>query len=631
MNLFPGALFRGIAMAAFMVLAQVQIQARTIHTDLLIIGGGASGTTAGIQAARMGVQTLIIEETRWLGGMLTSAGVSAIDGNHNMPSGLWGEFRQKLYDHYGGPEEVETGWVSNTLFEPSVGNQVLKELAGHKNLDIWYETTWQRVEQVEDGWRVTVRKGRKKKVIAARVLIDATELGDVMAAAGVPYDIGMDSRYDTGEQFAPARDNDIIQDMTYVVILKDYGKGTDRTIPEPAGYDPAEFACACDVSDPAGDGTADTDCEQMIRYGRLPNNKYMINWPKCGNDIYLNIIEQSRSQREEALREAKLHTLRFVYYLQTELGFKHLGIARDEFPTDDGFPMIPYHRESRRMEGLATLTVDHMAEPYGQDKPYYRTGIAVGDYPIDHHHAKNADAPEIDFVKIKVPAYNVPLGSLVPVNVDGLIVAEKSISVSNIANGATRLQPVVLGIGQAAGALAAVCIRNGVQPGEADIRKVQQELLDADAYLMPFIDVKPEDRHFEAIQRIGATGILEGAGVPYKWANQTWFYPGRSISEYELVSGLQTYYPEIAGFPATGSPLTLGFMAKTLHVIDTEISYEKITAGWSRLFPDAGEAAPDVELNRGQAAVFLDRYLDPFAIPVDFDGKPQFETVATKK
>ena len=60
------------------------------EVDVLVIGGGASGVTAGIQASRMGSQTLIVEETPWLGGMLTSAGVSAIDGNYNLPAGLWG-------------------------------------------------------------------------------------------------------------------------------------------------------------------------------------------------------------------------------------------------------------------------------------------------------------------------------------------------------------------------------------------------------------------------------------------------------------------------------------------------------------------------------------------------------------
>lgn len=54
--------------------------------DVLIIGGGASGVTSGIQSARMGANTLILEESTWLGGMLTSAGVSAVDGNYRLPA-----------------------------------------------------------------------------------------------------------------------------------------------------------------------------------------------------------------------------------------------------------------------------------------------------------------------------------------------------------------------------------------------------------------------------------------------------------------------------------------------------------------------------------------------------------------
>lgn len=75
----------------------------------------------------------------------------------------------------------------------------------------------------------------------------------------------------------------------------------------------------------------------------------------------------------------------------------------------------------------------------------------MGDYPIDHHHDKNANALEIDFIQIKVPSYNMLLRSLVTENRKKL----QHISVSIIVNGATRLQPVVLCIDQAAGALAA--------------------------------------------------------------------------------------------------------------------------------------------------------------------------------
>ncbi len=56
--------------------------------------------TAGIQSARMGAATLIVEETEWLGGMLTSAGVSAVDGNYDLPAACFGEFRGHLADYY---------------------------------------------------------------------------------------------------------------------------------------------------------------------------------------------------------------------------------------------------------------------------------------------------------------------------------------------------------------------------------------------------------------------------------------------------------------------------------------------------------------------------------------------------
>jgi NADPH-dependent 2,4-dienoyl-CoA reductase/sulfur reductase-like enzyme len=76
--------------------------------DVLVVGGGASGTAAGIQAARMGARTLIVEETAWLGGMLTSAGVSAVDGNYKLPSGIFGEFKDSLVAHYGSADALKT-------------------------------------------------------------------------------------------------------------------------------------------------------------------------------------------------------------------------------------------------------------------------------------------------------------------------------------------------------------------------------------------------------------------------------------------------------------------------------------------------------------------------------------------
>jgi hypothetical protein len=590
-------------------------------TDILIIGGGASGTTAGIQAARMGVKTLIVEETEWLGGMLTAAGVSAIDGNHNLPSGLWGEFRQHLYDYYGGPKAVETGWVSNTLFEPSAGNTILKTMARHHNLAIWYKSVLKSIRKEGKLWKAEISSKGKKQSVEAKIVIDATELGDVMAALHIPYRVGMDSRFETGESFAPEKANNIIQDLTYVVVLKDFGPGADKTIPKPEGYDPDEFSCCCDVADPAShDNTPKINCNQMITYGRLPNNKYMINWPKCGNDLYLNIIEMTDTERKEALKKAKLHSLRFIYHLQTKLGFKNLGIADDEFPTADRLPMIPYHRESRRLKGQVTLTLNDVTSPYTQKTALYRTGVAVGDYTIDHHHLKNPEAPQIDFVKIKVPSYNIPLGALIPADGEGLIVAEKSISVTNIVAGASRLQPVVLGVGQAAGALAATALLGNTDPANVSIRAVQKALLENNAYLMPFIDVKPGDASFKVIQKIGATGILKGTGLSYKWANQTWFYPQLPVSEWDLVNGLKDFYPPFEELHPSGNLVTADFLARAIKAIGKK----EVSAGQILSYLEQNEfpgLTANSILTRSMTAYVLDRFLDPFNTAIDFTGK----------
>jgi len=219
------------------------------RTDVLVVGGGTGGTAAALQAARRGVRTLLVEEGPWLGGMLSAAGVSATDGNHNMPSGLWNEFREAVYARYGGPDKVATGWVSNTHFEPRVGDSILKAFAAReRRLTVWYGHRLLR-PLMEDG-RVAgalfrdLSSGREVQV-RARCVVDATELGDLMAAAGASFDLGMEASRLTGEKVNVPESSDIVQDITYTAILKDYGRDADCTLVRPAGYDPMEFDGCC--------------------------------------------------------------------------------------------------------------------------------------------------------------------------------------------------------------------------------------------------------------------------------------------------------------------------------------------------------------------------------------------------
>ena len=562
---------------------------RTESCDVLVIGGSTSGTSAAISAARQGVKVIVVESSPMLGGMLTAQGVSATDGNYNLKGGLWSEFRDSLVARYGSSDALRTGWVSDIQFEPHVGEEIFKNMlasSGDANVRYGYHVTSALMDgQTVKGAEFRNMSGKHLR-IKAKVTIDATDLGDFLPLSGTQYRIGMDSKAETGEEVAYETADSTIQDLTLVGILKDYGPKADKTISKPEDYDPAEFAGCCHTEYVGG-----MSAQTMLDYGRLPGGKFMLNWPgHFGNDIYLACADQTFEQREEILKVARAKTLRFIYFIQNELGYKNLGIADDEFRTDDGLAYQAYFREGRRMKGALTMTLDDIKDRYRNFR--YRTGISVGDYPVDHHHKQNPDARPIIFPD--VPSFCVSAGVMLPVATERLIVSDKAISVTNLGNGSTRLQPVVLGTGQAAGTLAALAVISGKTPREVPVRELQQALLDQGCYLQPTFDVSPDDPDFQPIQRIASTGIFKMTGEPWHWANRSWFYPDSTVTLAELREGLSTFYTNATALARADSAVT-------------NIFIEGMT--------------------RREAASAIDSVLNPFAVPVDIEGVPVFEDI----
>ncbi len=452
--------------------------------DVVVVGGGTGGTAAAIEAARDGARVLVVEESPWLGGMLTSAGVSAIDGNYRLRGGIFGEFTDSLAARYGGYDALKSGWVSNILFNPAVGAEIFSNMAREAGVEVKFGTT---VTDISGHWALTLSDGSKVK---ARILADGTELGYIALEAGA-------------EELL---DRISLQDMTYAATVKWY----DHDVPmeRPEDYNPDLYR-SCTDTWPA---------DMTLSYGALPDGHIMLNWPQGGNDIYLDYLDMPR---EEFYRKAKNRTLGYIYYLQTELGYHNLGIADDVFPSADGLPFYPYYRESRRFAGRDTMTLDAAKRPYDFD--LYTRAVAVGDYPVDHHHNQNPRREELSHLWYgKIPSFSVPMGVLVPVNVEDLLLTEKNISVSWEMNGSTRLQPVVMGLGQAAGALAAIAVKSGRHTSEVSAREVQEVLLDHGCYLLPFLDLKPSDSGFRELQEKGVRGEVKGTGRSVGWANETW-------------------------------------------------------------------------------------------------------------
>lgn len=611
--------------------------AQYIQTSVLIVGGGASGVTAGIQSARLGVKTIIIEESPWLGGVLTAAAVSTIEHNTELHSGIWGEFKDSLRTRYGGLLGLKTGWASNTHFEPQVGADILKNMvAKESSLRVFTESkflTIKRINPVKDvvpnvegGWSVQVKDKKGKTItIDTRILIDATELGDVTKAVGARYRIGTDNPKESGEEDFAVSKTPIVQNMTYVAILKDYGNSDAPAIAKPQGYNPSVFDCSCG-KDCNGEKTV--GCDRMVDFGKLPNDKYVINWHTAGNHFNTNIIDADEKTRKKAYDEAKKRTLCFIYYMQQELGYKNLGLA-DEFPTADKLPFMIYHRESRHTEGVAMLNVNHILKPFQQPEPLYRTGVAVSDMPLKAFHSNVKNLPNIFYPK--TASFSIPLGSLIPVEIEDFIVADKSISVSNIVSSAIYGQPSLMHIGQAAGVLAAICARENVAARKVSVRRIQEILIQNKAFLMPFIDVKTTHPFFEAIQRVGATGILRGRGEASATASKTWFDPDSVVMMKTFFEAFEPYMNDAAPTVSPAIPENLSneptplttnevldmiwSLAKVMNIemesYDTIEDFKKtVKFDWATL--KLGNFDSNKPMKRAELAVLIDFYMNPF-------------------
>jgi hypothetical protein len=636
-----------------------------IHTDIAIAGGGCGGTAAALQAARSGAEVVLVEETPWLGGMITSAGVVAFDGNWgNLTCGIYREIVREIEIHYGGAARTGTGWVTLTSFEPHVVARILHYLVRREEL-IQSFTEAQATEVLREGRRITGFRFRTKNgeafEVRARVVIDATEYGDLIEAGGIEHRLGRESRGQTGEPDAPEKADLEIQDVTYVAILKDYQKAHGRLAPpahKSPDYDPALFrgATALDADEPANHNHTLHTWETFIDYGKLPRDKYMINWPFHANDFPDSLACFDRARREHAYRRAKAHTLNFVHYMQTVLGHPELGIADDEFPTDDGLPFLPYIRETRRIVGDVVMREQDVLPSNGNGvrPPLRRDSIAVGDYFLDHHHAR-AHPGHPAFFKEEYPKndkFQVPFGVFFPRGVDGFMAAEKSISVTHIVNGCTRLQPIVLLMGQAAGAIAAMAVREGFEPRNVSVRDLQEYLLVRGVMLYPYEDLHVEDRVFVEAQKLALSGVVfDNEDFRFRKDQPvTWDQLGELLSkseggilgeaesrqracrEYlhtlaEDVEGLELETAE--AFPRTvtrGELAPILCLAADLAPVEVvtirflDMPYTHWAARWIEPLYRRGcyegiwhvNFKPDTPLTRGELTLMLDRLFDPF-------------------
>ena len=467
------------------------MQNELISCDVLVVGGGTGGTSAAIQAARSGAKTILVSEFEWLGGMLTSAGVAAPDGNElqAFQTGLWGEFLHQLQQRQVGG--LNNSWVSFFSYNPRLGAKIFKGWVKELPNLYWIAGSIP-LEVLKEGNKITgVRFS--DFTVTAKITLDATELGDLLALAEIPYRWGWEFLAQWGEVSAPIAENELtktypVQMPTWVVIMQEFESAIAELIPAPPNYNPTKYT----------DAWTDYGQAEFLNYGRLPGNLLMINWPKHGNDYGEGVqrLVESETSKQQFLQQSLWHTQGFAYFIQTQFGRKY-GLANNIFPAGSGaYALHPYYRESRRLVGINTITEQDILPIAGGNVAQLQPeSIAIGNYANDHHYP--GDNYPLQSKSIRWGGrwtgtpFTIPYSCLVPVETNGLLACEKNISVSHIANGATRLQPVVMNIGQAAGMAAALCVELGYQPRDLPIKKLQNALLQAKTSIIPLFNLPP--------------------------------------------------------------------------------------------------------------------------------------------
>ncbi len=635
--------------------------------DIIVAGAGTGGISAAIQAASMGVNVLVVEPSEMIGGQAIAAGVSNMDDLSSQSSGIYAEFMSRVEEYYAARgKSIGTSYWDprNLAFEPHVGRRILQDMArGEDAPDILYmseiiavgreEVISVSEENVSEAPRINsviIRTPEGMKNITCKVLIDATEYGDILPLAG--------AEYRAGNSVTPnIKPDAMIQDITWTAVIRKYPDGVPEHLrPRNSlpGYDMARLNYANYV---AKDGFAfkgeypvklPVDFITHNAYRGLPDSftpgnfdATQKNWPsisKCsvnwGNDFpgqqrlgskyglpasYL----EDRKLRKRLERDALIKTLHFIYYIQNELGetwsvdeneYGGLQEAAKDLPDEwkiiaRHLPPVPYVRESRRGIGSHTLISRELFENSlsykdGRGNQEFQDAIAIGCYHLDLHHTDIDADMEADlgekaaYIEQHRPHGNfqVPMNILIPRNIDGLILAEKNLSMSRLVSGALRLQPITMMTGQAAGALAAIAVSRNIQPRYVKAIHVQAALLEAgvNLSLCTYSDVPPENKYYKAVQIANLYKLLE----PEKYPDTVSYDVG-----YDITFVLDN--PELAQEIAEGKDKGL---FKVNDILSDE-DRENITARVKQL---TGQelSLPEGNITRGEAVDFAVKMME---------------------
>lgn len=440
----------------------------TLEGDLVIVGGGLTGTCAAISAARTGVRVILVQDRPVLGGNSSSEvrlwvlGATAHMSNNNRWAREGGVVDEILVENT----------YRNSDGNPLIFDTILLEKAVEEpNLTLLLNTAMVDVTMADTG---TDQKARITRIsgfcsqnstrydIGGELFLDSSGDGALAFLAGAAFRMGAESSAEFGEKFAP--------EDTYGHLLGHSIYFYSKDVGHPVRFTPPSYALQ-DLSEIPRARSFNTNLDGCRLW-----------WLEWGGR--LDTVHETET--------IKWRLWQVVYGVWNHL--KNSG----EFPDAENLTLewvgtIPGKRESRRFEGLYMLRQDDV---FGQT--HHDDAVAYGGWSIDLHPADGvfSEKPGCNQLHGR-GTFQIPYRCLVSRDVDNLFLAGRVMSASHVAFGSTRVMGTSAHCGQAVALAAALCLRDGRRPADLVapelMAELQRELLRTGQHIPQYALDDPDD------------------------------------------------------------------------------------------------------------------------------------------
>ncbi len=514
------------------------------QADVIIYGGTSAAIIAAVQVKKMGKSVIVVSPDIHLGG-LSSGGLGFTDtGNKEVIAGLAREFYQRLYQHYQdnsawkwqkreeygnkgqGTPAIDGANRTMWIFEPHAAEKIFEDLVKENKLVV-YRNEWLNrspTSIVKTSGGIRSFRTLSGKVYQAKMFIDATYEGDLMALAGVKYHIGREANSVYGEKWngvqpevfqhghhfktkispykiANDPNSGLLPEISSEPIAE-YGSGDSKIqaycfrmclssnpanrIPfaKPDGYNPARYELLARVFATGWRETFD-------KFDLIPNRKTDTNNHGPFSTDYIgknyDYPEATYERRKQIIKEHELYQKGLMYFLQNDESvpidvrnsMQEWGLPKDEFKDNGNWPHQLYIREARRMIGEFV-----MKEADALGKTQVPKPIGMGSYALDAHNAQRYVTKdgfvqnEGDIGVHPDKPYAIAYGSILPKEQEcNNLLVPVCLSSSHIAYGSIRMEPVFMILGQSAATAAVLAINDKTSPQQLSYNKLKAVLL----------------------------------------------------------------------------------------------------------------------------------------------------------